>query len=88
MLSKLSTFFSSSQDGNLGKAQSGITNIFTKALDKNNDLSIIIYKYEAAFDGYYFPGKIKFVGSRPLYIWIFGPNAALKKISNLNIEQE
>ena len=77
-----------SRDGNLGKAQSGITNIFTKALDKNNDLSIIIYKYEAAFDGYYFPGKIKFVGSRPLYIWIFGPNAALKKISNLNIEQE
>lgn len=77
-----------SRDGNLGKAQSGITNIFTKALDKNNDLSVIIYKYEAAFDGYYFPGKIKFVGSRPLYIWIFGPRTALKKISNLNTEQE
>jgi hypothetical protein len=84
----ISDYCFESKDGDLRKAQSGITKIFTKALDRNKDLSVSIYKYEASFSGNYFPGRINFVGNRPLYIWIFGPSNALRKISKLNTEQE
>ncbi len=76
-----------SREGDLRKAQSGITKIFTKALNDNKDLSVSIYKYEASFNGYYFPGRIQFNGNRPLYVWIFGPSDALRKISKLNTTQ-
>lgn len=77
-----------SKYSDLKKAQSAITKIFTKSLKHNSDISIAIYKYDASFDGYYFPGKIKYSGKRPLYLWIFGPNKALKKISQLKTEHE
>ena len=73
---------------NLDKAKSEITKIFTKGINKYNDLSIAIYKYEASFDGYYFPGKIKYKGKRPLYLWIFGPSRKVKDVVNLPVTLE
>lgn len=84
----LSDYCFESQFGNLDKAKSEITKIFTKGINKYNDLSIAIYKYEASFDGYYFPGKIKFNGKRPLYLWIFGPSRKVKDVTNLPITLE
>ena len=76
----LSDYCFESRFGNLDKAKSEITKIFTKGINKYNDLSIAIYKYEASFEGYYFPGKIKFNGKRPLYLWIFGPSRKVKDV--------
>lgn len=47
-----------------------------------------ILGYEASFEGYYFPGKIKFNGKRPLYLWIFGPSRKVKDVTNLPITLE
>ena len=49
----LSDYCFESRFGNLDKAKSEITNIFTKGINKYNDLSIAIYKYEASFDGFF-----------------------------------
>lgn len=84
----LSDYCFESKFGNLDKAKSEITKIFTKGINKLTDLSIAIYKYEASFDGYYFPGKIKFNGKRPLYLWIFGPSRKVKDVTNLPITLE
>ena len=84
----LSDYCFESRFGNLDKAKSEITKIFTKGINKYNDLSIAIYKYEASFDGYYFPGRIKFNGKRPLYLWIFGPSRKVKDVTNLPITLE
>ena len=84
----LSDYCFESRFGNLDKAKSEITKIFTKGINKYNDLSIAIYKYEASFEGYYFPGKIKFNGKRPLYLWIFGPSRKVKDVTNLPITLE
>ena len=53
----LSDYCFESRFGNLDKAKSEITKIFTKGINKYNDLSIAIYKYEASFDGFHFPGS-------------------------------
>ena len=45
----LSDYCFESRFGNLDKAKSEITKIFTKGINKYNDLSIAIYKYEASF---------------------------------------
>lgn len=84
----LSDYCFESRFGNLDKAKSEITKIFTKGINKYNDLSIAIYKYEASFDGYYFPGKIKLNAKRPLYLWIFGPSRKVKDVTNLPITLE
>lgn len=84
----LSDYCFESRFGNLDKAKSEITKIFTKGINKYNDLSIAIYKYEASFDGYYFPGKIKYKGKRPLYLWIFGPSRKVKDVVNLPVTLE
>ena len=84
----LSDYCFESRFGNLDKAKSEITNIFTKGINKYNDLSIAIYKYEASFDGFYFPGRIRFKGIRPLYLWIFGPSRKVKDVTNLPITLE
>lgn len=81
----LSDYCFESRFGNLDKAKSEITKIFTKGINKYNDLSIAIYKYEASFDGHYFPGRIRYNGKRPLYLWIFGPSRKVKDVSNLPI---
>ena len=83
----LSDFCFVSKNGSLPQAKSEITKVFTKGLKEYSDLSIAIYKYEASFDGFYFPGKIAYKGKRPLYLWIFGPSREVKRISNLPIEQ-
>ena len=54
----LSDYCFESRFGNLDKAKSEITKIFTKGINKYNDLSIAIYKYEASFDGFHFPGRL------------------------------
>lgn len=84
----LSDYCFESRFGNLDKAKSEITKIFTKGINKYNDLSIAIYKYEASFDGYYFPGMIRFNGKRPLYLWIFGPSGKVKDVVNLPMTLE
>lgn len=83
----VSDFCFESKDGDLRKAQSGITKIFAKALKSNCDLSVAIFKYDASFDGYYYPGRIRHQGKRPLYIWVFGPSSSIKRIANLKTRQ-
>lgn len=84
----LSDFCFESSFGSLDRARSEITKIFTKGIKEYNDLSIAIYKYEVSFDGYYYPGGIKYKGIRPIYLWIFGPRRKVKDVANLPITQK
>lgn len=74
----LSDYCFESRFGNLDKAKSEITKIFTKGINKYNDLSIAIYKYEASFEGLLFSRQNKIHGKRPLYLWILVPVEKLK----------
>lgn len=82
-----SDFCFTSPDGNLQTAQSGITNIFTKAMKSfGEDFAISILKYDLQFDGIYYPTEVKCVGMRPMYVWILGPADKVKYVSELQIK--
>lgn len=77
-----------SNDGSLAMAQSGITEIFTRRLNKNTDLSMAIVKYMSDFNGLFFPGGISNKKPLPFYLWIFGNEMQVKKIVNLPINTQ
>lgn len=81
----VSDFIFDSPNINLERAQSGITKTFRSFLNKNNDLSIAIIKYDAEFNGYYYPttGKLNCNKNRPLYLWAFGPSSHIKNLISL-----
>lgn len=82
----ISDYCFTSNNGSFQTAESGITNIFTKSIAKNNNLSVSIFKYISDFKGKYYPGGIKCNQPRPFYIWIFGNKKQLKKLTCLNIK--
>lgn len=84
----ISDYCFESKDGNWATAQSGITRLFTRRLNQNPDLTVAILKYNAGFNGRYYPGAINCNKSLPLYIWAFGTSQNIKKIVNLKVENE
>lgn len=82
----ISDYCFTSNNGSFQTAESGITNIFTKCIAKNNNLSVSIFKYISDFKGKYYPGGIKCNQPRPFYVWIFGNKKQLKKLTCLNIK--
>ena len=82
----ISDYCFTSNNGSFQTAESGITKIFTKSIAKNNNLSVSIFKYISDFKGKYYPGGIKCNQPRPFYIWIFGNNKQLKKLTSLKIK--
>ena len=82
----ISDYCFTSNSGSFQTAESGITKIFTKSIAKNNNLSVSIFKYISDFKGKYYPGGIKCNQPRPFYIWIFGNNKQLKKLTSLKIK--
>ena len=88
----ISDYCFETDNGNYETAQSGINKIFTQQLDKNNNLSIAILKYDANFDGQYFPPGVN-VGIRcsqnmPVYFWIFGDANRVKKVLALHVNKQ
>lgn len=85
----VSDFILDSPDANLAIARSGITKTFTSFLTQNSNLSIAIVKYDAEFNGFYYPtiGKLNCNQNRPLYIWAFGPSEHIKEFVNLKTKQ-
>lgn len=82
----VSDFCFSSDNSSFPMAMSGITELFTKQLHNNDDLSIAIIKYMSDFDGYYYPGRIRNRQPLPFYIWIFGNEKQVKRIVNSPIK--
>lgn len=85
----VSDFIFDSPDANLSIAQSGITKTFTSFLTQNSNLSIAIVKYDAEFNGWYYPtsGRKDCNQNRPLYIWAFGTSEHIKEFVNLKTKQ-
>ena len=84
----ISDYCFDSKDGNWATAQSGITNLFTRRLNENFDLTIAILKYNVDFDGRYFPGGIKCKKTLPIYVWAFGSSESIKRIVNLKVNND
>jgi len=84
----ISDYCFESKDGNWATAQSGITNLFTRRLNENFDLTIAILKYNVDFDGKYFPGGIKCKKTLPIYVWAFGSSESIKRIVNLKVNND
>jgi hypothetical protein len=88
----ISDFMLDTPQGSLATAKSGITRLFTKKLQSNSKLSIVIRKYESSFNGkYYYPGTGSInVTNRtfPLYVWAFGPDASMSEYLSLPMQSE
>lgn len=84
----VSDFCFSSDNSSFPMAMSGITELFTKQLNNNGNLSVAIIKYMSDFDGYYYPGKIKNRKPLPFYLWIFGNEKQVKRIVNSPIKSK
>lgn len=84
----ISDYCFESNSGNFEDAKSGITKLFTKQLI-SNDIAVAIFKFMSDFHGKYYPGGISCNQDMPFYIWVFGPAAKVKKITQLpNIKKE
>lgn len=84
----ISDYCFESKNGNWATAQSGITKLFTRRLNMNANLAVAILKYNAGFNGKYFPGGINCNKPLPIYIWAFGTSENIKKIVNLKVEND
>lgn len=79
----VSDYCFASNVGNLETAKSGITNLLTKGLKENPELSIAILKFNSDFDGKYYPGGLPCKQSLPFYVWVFGDASKVKKVIEL-----
>ena len=82
----ISDYILSSDNGNFSMAQSDITNLITKCLRENENLTVAILKYEAEFKGKYYPSVgsgIQCDEDRPLYVWAFGDIQTIKEFIEL-----
>ena len=84
----ISDYCFESDKGNYQTAQSKITKLFTNKLNTNSNLSVAILKYEAWFDGNYYPGGIYCKRELPVYFWIFGEANRVKKVLALHVKKE
>ena len=88
----ISDYCFETDNGNYETAQSEINKIFTQQLNRNKNLSIAILKYDANFDGQYFPpgvrGGIRCSQNMPVYFWIFGDANRVKKVLALNVKEK
>lgn len=79
----ISDYVFSTDSGNFTTAGSHITSIFSKQLNSDQDISVAIFKYIRNFNGKYYPGGITCNKPLPVYIWVFGKDANVRKIANL-----
>lgn len=84
----ISDYCFTSNNASFEMAQSGITDLFSKRLKDNADLSVAIIKYMSDFNGLYYPGGISNKKPLPFYLWIFGNEKQVKRIVNLPIKSE
>lgn len=82
----ISDYCFTSNNGSFSMAQSGITELFTKRLKDDADLSVAIIKYMSDFNGLYYPGGIRNNKPLPFYLWIFGNESQVKRIVNVPIK--
>ncbi|MGM9799845.1 MAG: hypothetical protein ACI30M_04090 [Muribaculaceae bacterium] len=83
----ISDFAFDSNQGSCQTAQSSIEKLFTIELKSNPGLTVAILKYEAGFNGIYYPGGIQCKQDLPVYFWIFGAADRVKKVLDLNVKQ-
>ena len=83
----ISDYCFESDKGNYQTAQSKITKLFTNKLNTNNNMSVAVLKYEAGFDGKYYPGGIPCKRELPVYFWIFGDANRVKKVLALHVKK-
>ena len=80
----VSDFVFTTDNGNYLAASSQITSLFAKQLKFKKDLGVAIFKYMVDFNGKYYPGGLKCQKPLPIYVWVFGKDINVKKITNLS----
>lgn len=84
----ISDYCFESNNGNYATAQSRIKRIFAQQLNNNSNMSVAILKYDAGFNGKYFPGGIACNKNMPVYFWIFGDANKVKKVLALSVKKQ
>lgn len=80
----VSDYVFTTDNGNFMTASSQITSLFAKQLKNKKDLAVAIFKYMVDFNGRYFPGGIRCQKPLPIYVWVFGKDVNVNKITNLS----
>ena len=80
----ISDYVFTTDNGNFSTASSQITSLFAKQLKIKKDLAVAIFKYMVDFNGKYYPGGLKCQKPLPIYVWVFGKDVNVNKITNLS----
>lgn len=80
----VSDYVFTTDKGNFMTASSQITSLFAKQLKSKKDLAVAIFKHMVDFDGKYYPGGLRCQKPLPIYVWVFGKDVNVNKITNLS----
>ena len=80
----ISDYVFTTDNGNFSTASSQITSLFAKQLKIKKDLAVAIFKYMVDFNGKYYPGGLNCQKPLPIYVWVFGKDVNVNKITNLS----